>query len=59
MSVLGIILEKVRSGTTPTFGEYERRRVIVKDGGRVQQGEIDILIFFNRFADDGMLKKEQ
>ena len=38
---------------------YEKRRVIVKDNGRVTKGTIDMKYFFNRFASKGMLNTKQ
>ena len=38
---------------------YERRRVIVKDNGRVKSGTIDMNYFFNRFASEGMMNMQQ
>ena len=40
-------------------GLYERRRVIIKDNQRLLSGNIDLLYYFNRFAEGGMLKKSQ
>lgn len=38
---------------------YEWRRIIIKDNNRLQQGSLDLLSLFNRFAAEGKLKKEQ
>ena len=58
-TILGEQFTLLYDTLTQNGGEYERRRVIVKDGGRVKQGEIDILSFFDRFSRDGMLNKSQ
>ena len=58
-AILGEQFTLLYDTLTQNGGVYERRRVIVKNDGRVQNGEIDILSYFNRFAEEGMLKKEQ
>lgn len=38
---------------------YEWRRIIIKNHARLQQGSLDLLSLFNRFAQEGKLKKSQ
>lgn len=38
---------------------YEWRRVIITDNARLQEGTLDLLSLFNRFAQEGKLKKQQ